>query len=259
MPNSLFSGPPVFSLHSAVFSGCAPAPVRPCSQQYTGDGHNNGNAREYRIKTVNVGCTERMLVLSSFLVLSLVTLCSASVMRYRLYLVTVYRKVVQIRRIVRFSERSGCWCVFSWNICNQNGHLGELSDFQRGQVVGVCLVGTSVTKMATSLYRAAISKVMMPYTSHGKTSSTKRNSGKSGRDLHTLQRTVSSSCITTAAKMTAEVAINPEHNIKQQKRWCDDHKTWMYDVWKCEIWSDELSSLFPTSFPVDVWRMPKES
>jgi len=38
-----------------------------------------------------------------------------------------------------------------------------------------------------------------------------------------------------------------ENNAEQQKRWCDDHKTWMYDDLKYEIWSDESSfSLFPS-------------
>jgi len=57
--------------------------------------------------------------------------------------------------------------------------LGDLSYFQRGQIVGLRLVGASVTKRATSLgvSRPAVSKVMMPYTNHGKTSSTKRKSG----------------------------------------------------------------------------------
>ena len=54
-----------------------------------------------------------------------------------------------------------------------------MSDFQRGQIVGACLAGTSVTKQATSLgvSRAAVAKVMVAYTNHGKTSSAKRNSG----------------------------------------------------------------------------------
>jgi len=75
--------------------------------------------------------------------------------------------------------------------------LVDLPDFQRGQAIGVRLVGVSVTKTATSLgvSRAAVSKVMMPYTNHGKTSSTKRKSDRrpklSERDYYTLQRIVS--------------------------------------------------------------------
>ena len=54
-----------------------------------------------------------------------------------------------------------------------------MSDFQRGQIVGVHLAGVSLTKMATLLdvSRAAIPKVMMAYTNHMKTPSAGRNSG----------------------------------------------------------------------------------
>jgi hypothetical protein len=57
--------------------------------------------------------------------------------------------------------------------------MGDLSDFQRGQIVGACLAAAPVTKTATSLAvsRAAVPKVVMAYTVHGKTSSTERNSG----------------------------------------------------------------------------------
>ena len=57
--------------------------------------------------------------------------------------------------------------------------MGDLSYFQRGHTVGAHLAGASVVKTTTSLgvSRAAVSKVMMAYTNHGKTSSAKRNSG----------------------------------------------------------------------------------
>jgi hypothetical protein len=46
--------------------------------------------------------------------------------------------------------------------------VGDLTEFQSGQIVGVRLAGASVTKMATLLCvsKAAIAKVM---TRHGKT------------------------------------------------------------------------------------------
>jgi len=58
--------------------------------------------------------------------------------------------------------------------------MGDLSDFQRGQIVGAYLAGAPMNKSATLLgvSRAAFSKVMMAYTSHGKTSSGKRNRGQ---------------------------------------------------------------------------------
>jgi len=69
--------------------------------------------------------------------------------------------------------------------------MGDLSDFQRGQIIGARLAGTSVTKMAALLgvSRAADSKVIMTYTNHWRTLSSKRNSGRkpklSERDRHT--------------------------------------------------------------------------
>jgi len=45
--------------------------------------------------------------------------------------------------------------------------MGDFSDFQRGQIVGVHLAGASVTKMATLLgvSRAAVPKVITTYKS----------------------------------------------------------------------------------------------
>jgi len=83
--------------------------------------------------------------------------------------------------------------------------MGGLSGFQRGHTVGVHSAGASVTNMATLLgvCRAAVSKVMMAYTNHGKTSLAWRNSGQkpklSERDHCTLKRIVSKKHRTSAA------------------------------------------------------------
>jgi IS30 family transposase len=57
--------------------------------------------------------------------------------------------------------------------------MGDLSDFERGQIVGARLAGASVTEIATLLgvMKATVSKVTLAYTNHGKTTSAKRNSG----------------------------------------------------------------------------------
>jgi transposase len=74
--------------------------------------------------------------------------------------------------------------------------MGNLSDFQRGQIVGAHFDGAYVTKTATLLgvSREAVSKVTMAYTNHGKTSSAKSNSGQkpklSESDCHTLKETL---------------------------------------------------------------------
>jgi len=90
-------------------------------------------------------------------------------MHYRLCLVTVHIKVLQNGRLVRFSKRPD-FCV----------HLVRAFVIETAPLVGVS--------------RAAVSKVMMAYTNHGKTSSAKRNSGQkpklSERECHLLRRIV---------------------------------------------------------------------
>ena len=77
----------------------------------------------------------------------------------------------------------------------------------------MCLAGASVTKTANLLgvSRAAVSKVMVAYTNHGKTSSAKKNRGRkpklSDRDCQTLTRNMSKNHRTTAAKLKAELNI----------------------------------------------------
>jgi len=69
--------------------------------------------------------------------------------------------------------------------------MGELSDFERGQIDVARLVKATTSLVAL---RAAVSKVMTTYKNHGKTSAM-RNSGRkpklSERDLHILKRIMS--------------------------------------------------------------------
>jgi hypothetical protein len=51
-----------------------------------------------------------------------------------------------------------------------------------------------------------------------------------------------------------------ENNAKVEKRWCDDHKTWMSNDWKYIIWSNKSSfTLLPKSGQVYIWRTLKEA
>jgi hypothetical protein len=134
----------------------------------------------------------------------------------------------------------------------------------------------------------------MAYVNHGKTSSSKRNSGRkpnlSERNCRTSKRTVSRNRKlpeqrwqqnsvfilktpipqkkvrrdihkpTIHGKAAIAKPLITENNSKWRKRCCDDHKTWTSDDWKYVIWSDESSfTLYPTSDRIYVWRTPKET
>jgi len=91
---------------------------------HTEDEQNNGNTRQYRNKTVCVGCTERTSVVSAFRCSLVYLHCVVPVsMNYTLCLVTFLLKVLQNGRLVRFSKRTNCWCAFIWRDSNQIGHF----------------------------------------------------------------------------------------------------------------------------------------
>jgi hypothetical protein len=64
--------------------------------------------------------------------------------------------------------------------------MGDLSNFERGQIVGARLAGASATKTATTSLgvsrETASSEVMSAYADHGKTTSANRNSGRKSLD-----------------------------------------------------------------------------
>ena len=97
--------------------------------------------------------------------------------------------------------------------------MGDLLDFQRGQIVGVCLAGASVTKTATLLciQSSSFQSYGDIHTHHGRTSSAKRNSDQkpklNERDHRTLKRIVSINHRSTAAKVTAELDIHLEDHF----------------------------------------------
>jgi transposase len=106
--------------------------------------------------------------------------------------------------------------VLSESPCERIGKWETLSDFERGQIVGVRLAGASMAKSVTllGLSRATVSKVMSAYTNHGKITLAKRNSGRKStlteRDRCILRRTVSKNHRTAAAQVTAELNIHLE-------------------------------------------------
>jgi hypothetical protein len=88
--------------------------------------------------------------------------------------------------------------------------MGDLSDFERGQIIGTHISGASVTKTITLLgvSRSTVSKVVSAYTNHGKTTSAKGNSRWKStlieRYHRTLKKVVSKDHTTTAAHVTGQ-------------------------------------------------------
>jgi transposase len=88
--------------------------------------------------------------------------------------------------------------------------MGDLSDFERGQMIGARLAGASVTKNATLLgvSRATVYKVMSAFINHGKTTSAKRDSGRKSeltqKKCRALRRIVSKSHRTTVVQVTGQ-------------------------------------------------------
>jgi hypothetical protein len=98
----------------------------------------------------------------------------------------------------------------------------RLCPILKENIVGARLTGISVIKTAMLLdvLRATVSKVMLAYTNHGKTTSAKSNSGRKStlteRDRRTIRGIVSKNHRTTAAQVTTELNIHLEDLFSQK-------------------------------------------
>jgi transposase len=91
--------------------------------------------------------------------------------------------------------------------------MGDLSDFEKGEIAGARLAGAFLTKTATLLgvSRMTVSKVMLAYTNHGKKASAKRNSGR--KSTLTERRIASQNRRSAAAQVIAELTIHLEDSV----------------------------------------------
>jgi transposase len=109
--------------------------------------------------------------------------------------------------------------------------LGDLYDFERGQIAGARLAGESLIKSATLFVvsREIVSNVMSVYTNCGKTASAKGNSGRKStlteRVRRTLKRTLSKNHPTTGAQMRTELNIHLDNFVPTETVRREFHKS----------------------------------
>jgi predicted transcriptional regulator len=132
--------------------------------------------------------------------------------------------------------------VLSDSPYEKNHEMGDLPNFERGQIVGAHLAGASVTKTATLLgvSRVTVSKVMSAYTNHAKTSAKRNSGGKLAQvtaelNIH-LEDPVSTKTVQYErhkSNIHSRVAIAKsqitESSAQMHKRWCLNYKTWTSD------------------------------
>ena len=112
--------------------------------------------------------------------------------------------------------------------------MGDLFDFQRGQIVGARIAGATIIETAQLLEisRGTVSKVMATYEKEGKTSSAKHKLGRSSslseRDRRTLNCIVRKDHKTTASKITAELNEHRERPVSTKTFRRELHKSGFY-------------------------------
>ncbi|GFW62473.1 transposable element Tcb1 transposase [Trichonephila clavipes] len=174
--------------------------------------------------------------------------------------------------------------------------MTDLSEFEKGMIVGMRCAGCSVTETAIYLGRArsTVSAIMTAYKKCRNVTSGKHSSGQkrklTDRDKRVLTRIVARKRKQSLSQITSEVNSHRRNPISaravqrelqasnlygrvgirkplvtarhalQRRQWCRTHRLWTLQQWQQVIWSDKSTfTLFQTTGRVYVWRTPKEA
>ena len=172
----------------------------------------------------------------------------------------------------------------------------DLSDFQRGLIVGAREMGYIISEVAMKFgfLRTTISRVYREYQVSGKTSNLRQRCGRkktlTERDHRRLKRIVTRDRRSTLPQIAADLNAGPSTSVsvrtvqrtlidmgfrsrrpsrvplltKRHKAlrlaWARQHRHWTLNDWKNVVWSDESRfQLYRADGRVRVWRKPHES
>jgi len=179
-------------------------------------------------------------------------------------------------------------------INTQNTENTQLTDFERGRIIGRWEAGQTTREIANAVGRTQtqVQRAIKAYREKGQItvlSRSGRPKSLTDRDSRTLKRIVIKNRFTPAREITNilnETTDNPicdrtirnylheegyysraalrkpfvsEVNRKKRFSWCRERKNWNVDDWSNIIWSDESKfNLHHSDGRQRVWRVPKE-
>uniref|UniRef100_A0A8D0A0H8 Transposase Tc1-like domain-containing protein n=1 Tax=Sander lucioperca TaxID=283035 RepID=A0A8D0A0H8_SANLU len=147
------------------------------------------------------------------------------------------------------------------------GKKGDLSNFERGMVVGARRAGLSISQSAQLLGSSptTISRVYKEWSGKGKTSSMLQSCGRKRLVDATGQRRMATTHTTLrwmgyTSRRPHRVPLISTKNRKMRLQFARAHQNWTVEDWKNVAWSDESRFLLRHSDGrVRIWRKQNEN